>query len=146
MKESDSNFSKIMANKSTSDLIYIFEFDKESYVPEALEAAEHELSKRKISLEHIDIAKKEKEIHETSRDLKSKENLSWWWYIYLFFMPRYLKHIISDEFAVHGYETKAKQVFTKVTIKLRLLVLMYFAILVFASFLIQILFALLSGQ
>lgn len=71
----ENKFSKVMLNKSDSELLEITTKFRDDYQSEAVEAAESEIKRRNLSLEQLNQAKEELKGKEVQLSEKENESL-----------------------------------------------------------------------
>jgi hypothetical protein len=100
------SFTELMSQKSDEQLLKIVARPAD-YQPEALEAAQREISKRNLSTDRLEVAKKVVIQEEEILTAKSKLPLEGVYKALAFFLPGIILLMISSALRTNGYEKKA---------------------------------------
>jgi hypothetical protein len=105
----ENQFTNVMSQRSDADLLKIVNEHRNDYQPEAVIAAENELTNRNLSTQQIQEASKENEIkHKIDTD-KANTKLGSGWKILAFISPGIIYIIFSGVFKADGYDRKARE-------------------------------------
>jgi hypothetical protein len=105
----DNQFTNVMAQRTDAELLKIVNELRSDYQPDALGAAEKELSKRNLSTLQIQEASKENQIKHKIDAEKATTKLGGGWKTLAFIFPGIILIIFSGAFKADGYDRKARE-------------------------------------
>ena len=103
------NFSEVMSQNSTAQLLKIVNEERIDYTPEAVAAAEKELTKRNLSVEQLEVANEELKQMNAATAERSNEPLGLDLKILSLLMPGLILLFVSRALKGEGYYRKAKE-------------------------------------
>jgi hypothetical protein len=98
-----------MSQRTDAELLKIVNEHRNDYQPEAVIAAEKELTNRNLSTEQIHEASKENEIKLKIDTAKANTKLGGGWKTLAFIFPGIILIIFSGVFKADGYDRKARE-------------------------------------
>lgn len=109
MKATINDFHSVMSTRTDRELIDIVSISRNDYQPEAIKAAEEELSKRNINLDTIEKTKKGICNDIELRKTKAQKPLQTYWKVLTFIFPGILNLFFAFVFTVDGYDTRTRE-------------------------------------
>ncbi|MBI3235578.1 MAG: hypothetical protein HYZ42_16320 [Bacteroidetes bacterium] len=105
----ENSFTKAMTQRSDEELLKITTEQRNDWQEEAVLAAEHELTKRNLSLGEIEMAMRKNAHQNKQIEDKANEPLETVWRILTFLFPAIFTFILSTGLRTGGYERKADE-------------------------------------
>ena len=102
-------FTEQMSKRTNAELIKIVNEQRNDYQPEAVTAAEEELTKRNLSQTQLSTAKQELEQKKQFDENRANEPLAMGLKILTAFFPGLIMIIFSGGYKADGYDRKAKE-------------------------------------